>query len=578
MYRSFYKLKFKPFQISSDPAFLWLGEKHKEALATLRYGILDNKGFLLLTGDVGTGKTTLINTLIGSLGDDVICTAVPDPNLEKIDFYNFVAGGFGARNTVKSKGEFLSWLTRFLHTAHDADKKVLLIIDEAQLLTQELLEEIRLLSNVELAETKLLNIFFVGQNEFNEILAKPINRAVRQRLTLNYNIEPLGLAETAGYIEFRLKVAGTDEALFTPGAVREIYVQSQGFPRRINVLCDHALLTGYVQDRRLIDERIITECARELDIPAANKPTPPVAPEGIVTSPAKPPEAPKIQTAEKFLKKRQKGRFSAFIVFILVGLLVLAGAMLYPDKVQTLVVHGNRYLAGAKEGVRDLLLPQPATEPATHPIPRPIPRPIVQDSDIRAVPTVSQGEGEPVAHGDPAARLDTRTFGGVEEPLAHVQSDASVEFEADSFAKRTREPEVEQYLVPSLSDSSEPEAPVTIELQPLEKKLVVRFGYNNNDFTDQALEDLTTFAGTLVAHPGAKVSIKGYTDAYGNQTYNVKLSEFRANIVKSFLLGRGARLDQIETKGMGSENPIATNDTVQGRIMNRRVEIEVISQ
>ncbi|ACN15398.1 ExeA2 [Desulforapulum autotrophicum HRM2] len=555
MYRSFYNLKLKPFQISSDPAFLWLGEKHKEALATLRYGILDNKGFLLLTGDVGTGKTTLINTLIGSLGDDVICTAVPDPNLEKIDFYNFVASGFGAQSMVKSKGEFLFWLTRFLHTAHDADKKVLLIIDEAQLLTQDLLEEVRLLSNVELAETKLLNIFFVGQNEFNEILAKPINRAVRQRLTLNYNIEALGLEETAGYIEFRLKVAGTEEALFTPGAIREIYAQSQGFPRRINVLCDHALLTGYVQDHRLIDERIIIECARELDIPVPKKHPSPVAPGGIVQSQANASE--NHQTGANFLKERQKGRSWAYLVFIFIGLLVLAGAMLFSDQIQIFFVRGNHYLTGTKAGAIDHSIAQPATELDATSITRPVPQPIVQDNDILNFDLASQGE---------------------DEPVAHAQTDPSLEQATDLFARTSPEPTVEQFLIPPLSNLSEPGFTPSTQLQPLERKVVVRFGYNNNDFTDQALKDLTKFAGSLVAHPGAKVSVKGYTDANGNQTYNIKLSEFRANIVKSFLLGRGARLDQIKTQGMGSENPIATNDTAQGRMMNRRVEIEVISK
>ncbi len=558
----------------------------------MRYGILDNKGFLLLTGDVGTGKTTLINTLIASLGNDVICTAVPDPNLDKIDFYNFVARGFGAQDRVNSKGEFLLWLTRFLHNAHDAGKKVLLIIDEAQLLTQELLEEIRLLSNVELAETKLLNIFFVGQNEFNDILAKPINRAVRQRLTLNYNIEPLGLVETAGYIEFRLKVAGTEEALFTPGAVREIYAQSQGFPRRINVLCDHALLTGYVQDNRLVDERIITECARELDIPGAMKHPSPVAPgEGVQSSvkttggpmpPAvKPSGAPKNTPAgdETPLKKKQRKGFPAYAVLLLMGFLVLAGAMMFPDQVQTLYVRGTRYLAVVRAGVRDLLVVPPAAQPVAHPITppgkQPITPPLDRDRDIQGIPAAFSGKAEPEAPGEPAARWEITGTGDAVEPDDPVRADTLAAPGTGLSVRSDAEPVVEQYLIPPLS---EPATMPETALQPLAKKVVVRFGYNNNDFTDQGLEDLTQFAGALVFHPRAKVSIKGYTDAYGNPAYNIKLSEFRANIVKSFLLGRGASPDQIDAQGLGSENPIATNDTPQGRMMNRRVEIEVISQ
>ncbi len=190
MYTQFYSLNKKPFQISTDPAFMWFGEKHKEALATLRYGILDNKGFLLLTGDVGTGKTSLINALLQKLGSDVICTTVPDPSLDKLDLFNYISAAFGMDMEFSSKGTFLVHFKNFLLKACKNNKKVLLIIDEAQLLTQEMLEEIRLLSNIEKADTKLINIFFIGQNEFNEILNRPQNRAVRQRMTLNYNLDP----------------------------------------------------------------------------------------------------------------------------------------------------------------------------------------------------------------------------------------------------------------------------------------------------------------------------------------------------------------------------------------------------
>jgi general secretion pathway protein A len=149
MYTSFYKLKAKPFQISADPDFMWLGEKHQEALATLKYGVLDNKGFLLLTGDVGTGKTTLINTLIQSLSDDILCASVSDPGLSKLDFFNFIAFSFGINQEFLTKGSFLIGFRKFLLDAYDKNKKVLLIIDESQLLTQKLLEEIRLLSNID---------------------------------------------------------------------------------------------------------------------------------------------------------------------------------------------------------------------------------------------------------------------------------------------------------------------------------------------------------------------------------------------------------------------------------------------
>lgn len=294
MYLSYYGLRSKPFQISADPRFIWLGEKHKEALATLTYGVLDNKGFMLLTGDVGTGKTTLINTLISNLKSDVLHAFVPDPRLELTDFFNYVARAFKLNREFKSKGSFLLHFSDFLERAYAENKKVLLLIDEAQLLTQDLLEEIRLLSNIQKDGNNLLNIFFIGQNEFNQILERSENRAVAQRLTLNYHLNPLSEVEVGRYIRHRLKVAGTTERLFDNGAVQQIHGYSGGFPRRINIICDHCLLNGYVKEKRLIDAGMVRICAHDLKIPQyTQKVVPPPRPIPPSTHHARPePVAP----------------------------------------------------------------------------------------------------------------------------------------------------------------------------------------------------------------------------------------------------------------------------------------------
>ncbi len=267
MYKTHYNLKAMPFQITTDPKFLWLGEKHSEALATLKYGILENKGFLLLTGDVGTGKTALINRLVKMIDVAAIVAKIPDPGLSSLEFFNFLAVEFKMNKKFESKGEFLIHLKHFLNKAHYERKKVLLIIDEAQRLTHDLLEQIRLLSNIELQDKKLINIFFVGQTEFNEMLMEDRNRAVRQRITVSYFIDPLTEAEARLYIQHRLKVAGATREIFGRNALREIYNFSGGYPRLINIICDHALLTGYSYDLKLIDKKVITECEQELQIP-----------------------------------------------------------------------------------------------------------------------------------------------------------------------------------------------------------------------------------------------------------------------------------------------------------------------
>lgn len=269
MYRDFYSLDKMPFQISTDPAFLWLGEKHKEALATLKYGVLENKGFLLLTGDVGTGKTTLINALVSSLGDDVIVAKVPDPGMEKMDLLNYISHAFNMGKEFARKDAFLVHFGHFLNTAYTRRKKVLLIIDESQRFSQDLLEEVRLLSNIEKNEAKLLNIFLVGQSEFNDVLLESGNRALRQRITLNYSLDHLNMSETGQLVQHRLRVAGAKEEIFDSGALRAIYEFSKGFPRKINIICDHCMILGFATGKKRITAQMVKECADEMRLPVS---------------------------------------------------------------------------------------------------------------------------------------------------------------------------------------------------------------------------------------------------------------------------------------------------------------------
>ncbi|MGD9368048.1 MAG: AAA family ATPase, partial [Desulfobacteraceae bacterium] len=268
MYSTFYHLKTKPFQITCDPRFLWLSEKHEEALAMLRYGVLDNRGFLLLTGEVGTGKTLLINHLITLLPVDTAVATLTDPDLTRMDFYRFLADGFKIAPPTRGKAEFLIQLRHFLQEKAANRQQVLLIIDEAQRLDPDLMEDIRVLSNIEFFDRKLINIFFVGQPEFNQMLMSEQNRALAQRITIRYQIEPLNQHETAGYVRHRLKVAGGTKQIFKENAIQSVYDYSAGIPRLINIVCDHALLTGYSRNQKKIDADIITECVEELHIPA----------------------------------------------------------------------------------------------------------------------------------------------------------------------------------------------------------------------------------------------------------------------------------------------------------------------
>lgn len=273
MYLSFYKLKEKPFNISTDPRFLWYGEKHQEALANLKYGLLEGNGYVVLTGDVGMGKTTLVNALIEALDDSVLVANINHPTLDTIDFLSLIARTYDASAEIASKTDFLLFFKSFLQRTYIENKIALLIIDEAHRLSKELLEEIRLLSNMEESGNKLINIFFVGQNELKVMLLSPECHALRQRITLFYDLFPLSEDETMSYVAHRLKVAGTEEQLFTPGAIHQIQNFTRGYPRLINIICDRAMLTGYVKEQKQIDADIVAECAREISFldPTASK-------------------------------------------------------------------------------------------------------------------------------------------------------------------------------------------------------------------------------------------------------------------------------------------------------------------
>jgi len=266
MYLSHYNLTLKPFEESPDPRFFWLSEKHKEALASLKYGIQENKAFILINGDIGTGKTSLINYFLVDSDIDAIVAALPDPDLDIYDFFKLITKEFNIHLDSNTKGDFLIQFEHFLQATYSGKKKVLLIIDEAQRLNQQLIEQIRLLSNIERNYTKLINVFLVGQNEVIDIIKDEKNKALRQRLTVHFTIEPLTESETRDYIKHRLSVAGSKSEIFTPESNHEIFLFSKGYPRLINIICDRALLTGYVSEKEEITGEIVKHCADELKI------------------------------------------------------------------------------------------------------------------------------------------------------------------------------------------------------------------------------------------------------------------------------------------------------------------------
>ena len=221
---------------------------------------------MLLTGNVGTGKTAIINTFLEKIDDKVSAVMIPDPGLNSIDLYNILSNELKMNRKFSNKEVFLNHLKPFLHEINLQRKIILLIFDEAQNISHELLKEIRQLSNIESAEKKLINIFMVAQNEFNDPLDENRNRAFKRCIGIRYHLDPLTDAETADYITHRLNAAGSDKEIFNSKAIRNIHFFSAGFPRLINAICDLALLSGYSLGKDRIDDNIIKECAKELKL------------------------------------------------------------------------------------------------------------------------------------------------------------------------------------------------------------------------------------------------------------------------------------------------------------------------
>jgi len=505
MYLEYYNLSQKPFQITADPKFLWLGEKHAEALATLKYGIQEDKGFLLLTGEVGTGKTALIKMLVRTIDVATLVASVPDPSLEPIDFFNFLAEEFRMDRRFASKGDFLIEFKQFLLKAYSSEKKVLLIIDEAQRLTHDMLEQVRLLSNIELDNRKLIIIFFVGQTEFNRTLLHDRAKAVRQRITVSHHLEPLNERETQQYILHRLKMAGASREIFSLEAMRRIHLFSRGYPRLINIICDHALLNGFAVNAKTIDGQHIQECEKELQLPemlGSNSLADISAGSAVAL--------PKSDVDPDSEAKAFGWRIPVALIFTL--LLAFTVFMIYqyrqekPQRwsLEDIAPQTYKGLSGVK--ISDQ--PFPGTEPEAAAEPQNLPKP---------------------------------------PPVAVTGSKGS------------------------------PEAIATHTLAPnpfAQGKVIIFFPFNSNDLTQEGIEALNQIAAFLKKTPNLKVQIRGYTDAVGSASYNLSVSQFRANSIKSYLIGKGVNPDNLVAMGMGPKSPIATNDTLEGRQQNRRVEIE----
>jgi general secretion pathway protein A len=251
VYTEFFGLHEKPFAITPDPRYLYMSARHTDALAHLVYGISESGGFIQLTGEVGTGKTTLIRSLLERMPEKADIALMLSPQLTTLEFLQTIAEDLGCllprEVTVKA---VIDNLNSHLLRVHARGRRVVLIVDEAQTLSPALLEQVRLLTNLETAKQKLLQIILIGQPELRELLDRPDMRQIAQRITGRYHLEPLNKEDMAAYVRHRLRIAGAQSEIFTAGAIAALYKRARGIPRLVNVIADRALLAAYTRDRR----------------------------------------------------------------------------------------------------------------------------------------------------------------------------------------------------------------------------------------------------------------------------------------------------------------------------------------
>jgi general secretion pathway protein A len=272
VYNEYYGLIRSPFEMTPDPSCLYMGEAHREGLSMLVYAVNSGKGFVMLTGEVGTGKTTLLHALLTQLDSTTHSAFIFNPRLDPLGFFRVLFEELGVGPPCDSKAEYLLALNHYLIEKLAANERVLLIIDEAQNLSTEMLEEIRLLSNLETPRSKLIQIMLVGQPELQALIDQNELRQLRQRISLRYHLRPFNEGEVVKYVGTRLSKAGyTGRGIFKKKAFRELFRVSEGTPRIINNVCDSALLLGYARQKTSLGADSIREVAHDLGLVAKDE-------------------------------------------------------------------------------------------------------------------------------------------------------------------------------------------------------------------------------------------------------------------------------------------------------------------
>ena len=520
MYLDYYNIADNPFEIDKGKTSLWLGGNLPKVASTLKEAIMDRKGLVYLSGDTGTGKTTIIKMITDILQDQFIIATLSNPGLTGLDFYNVLSDRFKFNKNFKSKSAFLVQLRNFLRNSHSINKKILLIVNDADRLKIELFKELALLSDIELNDRKVISILLVGRKGWIEASIQKNIKRITDKIALVCNLDPLNEAESAEYIRYCLGTVGTvgtKKKIFSDKAIHEIFSFSRGNLNLINSICDLSLRKGFSYKKKIINAAIVIECGIELKE------------KGAVGSDFK--------SHRKFVVGKEKKKKPTavaspspkrwlWIKTLFVLLFIFSSYVLYKSQTENSsmwrtdeIVHKNYDFHKLKE------------------------------EEINS-PDIPQEVNKNYSNSDFEKQVTAPVLPDIKNeglgPTAAGKRNGT-----DSLVKTVREWPFSTY------------------------KKIIYFQYDSNILSPESLDILDEIADFAVDNPADEFIIKGYTDSTGVDSYNLTISKFRANSVKSYLIAKGADPTKLETFGLGSQNPIFSNRTAGGRKLNRRVEIEL---
>jgi general secretion pathway protein A len=536
MYQQFFGLNDNPFNLTPNPKYLYLSENenHREALAKMMYGVTEKKGFIVITGEVGIGKTTLLHTLIKNhLNSKVHSAFIFNPTLSLDDFFASIQEEFGINHTFKGKGDFLGKLNKFLIDCLAKGENVTLIIDEAHKLTEEHLEEIRLLLNLETSEEKLLQIILSGQPELNDVLKQPSLRQLRQRIGLRHHIPALSLEETRGYISHRLSVAGysSNKLPFTQSAILSIFQKSGGIPRLINIFCDNALLNGYAEDRKRIDEKTIDEIDCDLN-----------------SYPSSSGQNHSNSTKTSSMSRKAKSYKNRYLWLILCIFLAGVFGSFYRDELFGIVTNLEKRISIEKK--------------------------IASISHYLAKIQLGKDQGKIDRRSSSDNPIDPKISTAGKEP-AYPHKDVPYLAQKQKQDKK-RQTKIEGKLESKPNFQTKKE---NFRLKNPIKKQSVYFGNNKWHISDKERNKLNELIAEINKLENYYILLEGYTDSFGDASSNLQLSKRRVESVKDYLLTNKSSkilIDSIITKPYGEEGPSGISRRMdENPETRRRVDIIV---